>query len=445
MKLFKKSFFLTIIELIIWGNPIYCQVKATGADAVQVTSYASTDTVYVYDQYTNAKHGIFTAVSPWGGNASFTWSRFDATSMKFVPLSLTETMVGSSKLDTTLGGGYKVDITTGSGQDTSFTFWFYPHKLTLSLEKNDAGYLPYYRYQCNHIDLKAIVKSDTFKYYNPDTISKIGTTIKPDKIRKYTLANGIRYNWSADQSDAGTLQSKANFRIYDPPTKDTTYTYTCTVTDSFNYKINDHVLFKAIAVKAAFAFTTDAAVETSEGEKNSAPFHVSFGNNSENATKYTWYMGNADTIEVNTKDSVKYIFKESGTYTIRLIVQKGDYGCIDSTKDVITVDPAYIEGSATDKKIYPNVFVTGTEFRFKPVNASVSQYTFTIYSRWGKKIYEENDIYMNNIKGWDGMIGNSIASEGVYYYILVAKPAINSKKASFEENYKGFFYLYHSK
>jgi hypothetical protein len=432
MKVLSKVFVLSVSVLFLLANQTWGQFNAEGSDQKRLTKYTKSDTIYIYNQITSVRHGVFTARSPWGGNASFTWSRYDSTIHSFQLLPKTDINVLSSKLDTTLGGGYKVYINNGSGKDTSIIFWFYPHKISLLVLKNSDGYVPYYKYTCNYVTLDATAKTDTFKYFDPLT------------NKKYVLANSILYNWTADNSEAGTLLPKASFRNYDPPTKNTTFT--CSVTDSFKYgPISDKVNFIAVRVIAKF----DTLSEAPYFEHKSAPFKVKFINKSENGLIYSWYWGDGDTLApIYVADTLTHPYKTSGTFVVRLVVERKD--CIDSTKKEITVDPAYMEGNdkssstTTEGSGFPNIYVTGVGKNFLPANASVKEYSFTIFSRWGNVVYETKGVNMEDWKGWDGTYKNSIVSEGVYYYILIAKP-FNKTTATFPEVYKGFFYVYHSK
>lgn len=429
MKVLSKVFILSVSVLLLLANQTFGQFNAEGSDQKRLTKYVKSDTIYIYNQITSVRHGIFTAKSPWGGNATFTWSRYDSISRSFQKLPKTDINVVSSKLDTTLGGGYKVNINNGSNKD-SITFWFYPHKISLSVLKNSDGYVPYYKYTCNYVTLDATAKTDTFKYFDPLT------------NKRYVLANNIIYNWTADNSEAGTLLPKASFRNYDPPTKNTTFF--CSVTDSFSYgPISDKVNFIAVRVIAKF----DTLSEAPYFDHKSVPYKVKFINNSENGLKYSWYWGDGDTLAPVEKVDTVHTYKSSGTFIVRLIAERKD--CIDSSKKEITVDAAYMEGNnktSTDGEGtgFPNIYITGVGKNFLPANASVKEYSFTIFSRWGNVVYVNKGVNMEDWKGWDGTYKNSIVSEGVYYYILIAKP-FNKTTTTFPEVYKGFFYLYHSK
>ena len=97
-----------------------------------------------------------------------------------------------------------------------------------------------------------------------------------------------------------------------------------------------------------------------------------------------------------------------------ILITKNSFGCADTFKISIIVD-SYSE------LIIPNVFTpnydnindlfTVKSIGLKTINAQ-------LFSRWGLKMYEWNDIN----GGWDGKTcsGDSVPS-GTYFYIIKAK------------------------
>jgi len=67
----------------------------------------------------------------------------------------------------------------------------------------------------------------------------------------------------------------------------------------------------------------------------------------------------------------------------------------------------------------PNAFVPGNGQNnlFKPVRRGIAKLnSFTIYNRWGNKVYESTDIE----QGWDGTYNGTPQPLGVYIYIIDA-------------------------
>lgn len=100
-------------------------------------------------------------------------------------------------------------------------------------------------------------------------------------------------------------------------------------------------------------------------------------------------------------------------YTVKGI---SDAGCA-------AVDSIYIFVAPDSYIDVPNAFVPGrTDDNnvFKPVHlGDATLKSFTIYNRWGLKLFESNDIN----KGWDGSYGGQPQPFGVYVYVLEAVTA----------------------
>ncbi|MFH2141712.1 MAG: gliding motility-associated C-terminal domain-containing protein, partial [Bacteroidota bacterium] len=90
-------------------------------------------------------------------------------------------------------------------------------------------------------------------------------------------------------------------------------------------------------------------------------------------------------------------------------------GCLDTTefKRFCLEDASLME--------VPNIFTPngdGKNDEFKVYSKTIVEFKCVIMDRWGKKIYEWEDVE----RGWNGKIkGNGAdASPGVYYYIITA-------------------------
>lgn len=79
-------------------------------------------------------------------------------------------------------------------------------------------------------------------------------------------------------------------------------------------------------------------------------------------------------------------------------------------------------------RIYiPNSFTPGgTNPIFKPIvsNIDINTYKLSIIDRWGQLVFQTTDIN----KGWDGMIGNTTLSNGLYIYILLYQDSFGNQK-----------------
>lgn len=135
-------------------------------------------------------------------------------------------------------------------------------------------------------------------------------------------------------------------------------------------------------------------------------------NNSRDDSFRTWYKYNSSFTlleQVNQVKNTNFGFGAIGNYTIRLIVAN-EYGCLDTADQTLSVEP---EG----RIIIPNAFTPndkGGNEVFKAEGYSVANFKMTIYSRWGQKLYETDDIN----KGWDGTFNGKPCQEGVYVYMI---------------------------
>lgn len=77
----------------------------------------------------------------------------------------------------------------------------------------------------------------------------------------------------------------------------------------------------------------------------------------------------------------------------------------------------------------PNVFTAnadGINDTFQPINIKgwVKNQRLIIFNRWGDIMYETDDL----LEGWDGYSNGKLASQGTYYWQIMAKEGKNKKK-----------------
>lgn len=103
---------------------------------------------------------------------------------------------------------------------------------------------------------------------------------------------------------------------------------------------------------------------------------------------------------------------ETTTYTLTITDENG---C--TATDVVTVN---VEIICTEKEVFvPNSFSPNAD-GYNDVlyvrNSCITIMTFTVYNRWGEKVFESSDP----INGWDGNYKNKPIDIGVYSYYLNA-------------------------
>jgi gliding motility-associated-like protein len=152
--------------------------------------------------------------------------------------------------------------------------------------------------------------------------------------------------------------------------------------------------------KADFEFSPTQPVENLET--------VQFNNTSKGAEQYSWYFVNE--LNSSNKKDPTFLFEASGSYPVVLVAQN-QWLCKDSIIKVIHVDP--------DFAVYvPNAFTPnddGLNESFSPVLRGGKNFTFTVFDRWGKIVFESIDI----TKGWDGTFKGEPCPLGVYVWKLV--------------------------
>lgn len=140
--------------------------------------------------------------------------------------------------------------------------------------------------------------------------------------------------------------------------------------------------------------------------------HPTYGDNEFVDTLITWTFGLADDPYI-TEDPSDIIrtYTEEGLYKVCLHIKENLNGCEDSTCIEIQI---YDQPNL----IVPNVFTPGgggvnDEFFFP--NQAIVEFSCTIYDRWGKEVYQFNNI---NDK-WNGTNSSNDkdCSAGVYFYM----------------------------
>lgn len=134
---------------------------------------------------------------------------------------------------------------------------------------------------------------------------------------------------------------------------------------------------------------------------------ITITNNSFDADKWLWNLGNNDLDSINYNGINTY--DEAGVYPISLLV-KNQYGCADSlSKDLRVLSKAfhYVPSSFT-----PNG--DGVNDVFKIEAEDLNFENLTVFDRWGKVVYFSEDIN----EGWNGSTNDIISKDGTYVWVL---------------------------
>jgi len=180
--------------------------------------------------------------------------------------------------------------------------------------------------------------------------------------------------------------------------------------------------------------TPKMVIETTEGNEEdqtysgSAPIVAHFTSNPTNVGSYTphyeWHVylsGKQDSPYLIRYDrDFDYTFEKSGTSDINLTIS-----FVNGTDTILYQldDPFSVTASESVLKV-PNAFSPNGDgqndiFKVKDDYKSIIEFHGYIFNRWGKKLFEWDNI----AQGWDGKAEGSEVSEGVYFCRIDAKGA----------------------
>lgn len=119
---------------------------------------------------------------------------------------------------------------------------------------------------------------------------------------------------------------------------------------------------------------------------------------------------NKDLFELTSTDNEpSYKFDYTGVYPVVLIAESKQ-GCADTIIKIINI--------LSDFAVYvPNSFTPNNDDKnewFLPVIRGVKQLSFSVFNRWGKKLFETTSLN----EGWDGQFNEEPCPEGVYVWKL---------------------------
>jgi gliding motility-associated-like protein len=117
--------------------------------------------------------------------------------------------------------------------------------------------------------------------------------------------------------------------------------------------------------------------------------------------------------------SVTYPYGESGSYPTTLIVTNG-YGCVDTATAFVRIDGVF--------SVYvPNTFSPngdGVNDVFIPIirDASLRDYSFLVFDRWGQEIFASTSIG----ESWDGHVNGAEPKTDVYAWRLRVRSDVDA-------------------
>ncbi|MFN8207738.1 MAG: PKD domain-containing protein [Bacteroidales bacterium] len=142
-------------------------------------------------------------------------------------------------------------------------------------------------------------------------------------------------------------------------------------------------------------------------------------NKSQLAETYVWDFG--DGFKTTEKDP-EHLYDKLGKYPVKLVVYS-EYGCVDSL-----IKPQIVSIEGTGMIEFPNAFtpnmdgevdghyasLTGESINdiFYPKHEGVREYHLEIYTRWGEKLFETDDVW----EGWNGYYKGKLCKQDVYVW-----------------------------
>ena len=262
-------------------------------------------------------------------------------------------------------------------------------------------------------NVKLILK-DTSYCNSPDSLVKqlrVAALVKADFVTpavgcapynavfENTSLAGSDFKW--DFGDGGTSTEVSPVHTYlSPGTYNITLialdTATCNKTDTTHFTIE------------VFGKPTAAFTATPQPPIVNTP--ISFNNfSSPDAIQFKWVFGDGDTLRTTSRNVVQHEYVATQTYNACLQVSNRA-GCADTVcqtvrtiiEPAVDVPTAFTPGNGGANG---TVFVRGF---------GIARMKFTVWSRWGEKVFETNDKRI----GWDGRYKGKLLPMDVYAYTL---------------------------
>jgi gliding motility-associated-like protein len=407
------------------------QISAPGASTTLQTSYQSgtgDDPIFVFTSQQGVNRASLDVRNPFTQAASSTWKKYNAATRTFEFYASTTAFTVDDQQSNMPDGLYQVEVSDGSST-TTYRAWVFNNWIQTQASIVDSD--------CSHFVLNGTYSAASMAYYDPASGEK--TVLQPN----YTAI------W---QSSGNQVARSMLTTIYSPPAVNTNYTLT--LSDNYGSSSTTNITYNSIVPKADFT------VEPATGE---APLKVQFNNASQNADTYEWTLyKDIDVIKQEaakakgqpvdsvlrklSADNFTYTYENSGHYKVKLMAVKTNAVnliCSDSLyfKDqYIVADTSWVQ--------VPNVFTPNGDNvndQFTIQVQSLKSLKMTIFNRWGRKVYSYDNNNVTSGKDteshavWNGKIGGSYASPGVYFYVIEAQGRDNKyrKKTGFVHLFRG--------
>ena len=136
-------------------------------------------------------------------------------------------------------------------------------------------------------------------------------------------------------------------------------------------------------------------------------------------TTFKWnfddFKSSPDGVE-SEEENPEHEYVDTGLYMVTLVAEN-EVGCIDTFQREVNIRP--------DVLVHvPNVFTPNDDGRndeLQVVASGIIGFDFSIYNRWGERLYHSDDYEAHSEEGWNGRYNGAPVPEGVYVYKLVVR------------------------
>lgn len=145
---------------------------------------------------------------------------------------------------------------------------------------------------------------------------------------------------------------------------------------------------------------------------------VHFSDRSSNSISWDWSFGDG---AVSVQPSPSHTYPAKGVYKVTLVAYS-DGGCVDTTSEVIEVDPV-------TTLFVPTAFTPNGDGKndvFMAQGLEIYEFVMSVFDRWGNMIFSSESIE----DGWDGRAngGTRVAQSDVYVYKILYKDFDGNRK-----------------
>jgi gliding motility-associated-like protein len=144
---------------------------------------------------------------------------------------------------------------------------------------------------------------------------------------------------------------------------------------------------------------------------------IYFYNTSTNADSYVWDFGDG---VFSVEENPYHVYDSTGIYLIELAVQN-IFGCVDTLRQTMEVRDDYAFWT-------PNAFSPngdGINEVFLPRGFNISNYSMSIYNRWGQRVFTTEKLE----EGWDGKVDGIESKQDVYVFTIRFKDLFNKERS----------------